>query len=222
MLSRTFIETFPSLSVLDGLVHGFILRHPDIDVKTDRDEALVRLESHHIAQLGELGIGREHLTTGEQVHGKSVASVDGIPSAPCFPDTDGLVTATAGQYLGIYVADCGAVFIVDPVQRACGVVHSGKKGSELGIAAEAISLMEKNYGSDPADLIVQIAPCIRPPAYEIDFAAQIVDACVAAGVPAEQVHDCEICTTSDPGRYYSYRMEKGKTGRLFGVIGWQK
>ena len=222
MSSHTFIETFPNLSVLDGLVHGFILRHPEIDVKTDRDEALARLESHHITQLAELGVERDHLATGGQVHGKSVAVVDGDPSSLMFPDTDGLVTAIAGQFLGIYVADCGAVFIVDPVQRACCVVHSGKKGSELGIAAEAISLMKENYGSDPADLIVQVAPCIRPPAYEIDFAAQIVDACVAAGVPAGQIHDCGICTTSDPDRYYSYRMEKGKTGRLFGVIGWKE
>src|SRR5690606_6124672 len=127
-----------------------------------------------------------------------------------------------GQFLGIYVADCGAVFIADPVKRACGIVHSGKKGSELGIAGEAIAAMKANYGSDPSDLTVQIAPCIRPPAYEIDFAARIVDSCIASGVPASQIHDCGICTTSDPERYYSYRMELGKTGRLFGVIGWSE
>lgn len=222
MPSPCFIETFPALSEIDGLVHGFILRHPDIDVKTDREEALSRLEEHHVAQLSELGISRDHLATGEQVHGKSVASVDGGPSSTHFPETDGLVTATRGQFLGIYVADCGAVYIVDPVKRVCGIVHSGKKGSEFGIAAEAISAMQTNYGSNPSDLIVQIAPCIRPPAYEIDFAAQIVDSCIVSGVPADQVHDCGTCTTSDSERYYSYRMELGKTGRLFGVIGWRE
>lgn len=222
MASTRFIESFPALSAIGGLVHGFVLRHPEIDVKTDREEALARLEQHHVNQLDELGISRNHLATGEQVHGKAVASIDGEPASTHFQETDGLVTATAGQYVGVFVADCGAVYIADPVKRACGIAHSGKKGSELGIAVEAISLMQKTYGSDPSDLIVQIAPCIRPPAYEIDFAAQIVESCLDSGVPAEQVHDCGTCTTSDPERYYSYRMEKGKTGRLFGVIGWRK
>ena len=56
--------------------------------------------------------------------------------------------------------------------------------------------------------------------YEIDFAAQIVADCAALGVPAGQAHDCGICTSSDPSRYYSYRLEKGRTGRMFGFIGW--
>ena len=91
---------------------------------------------------------------------------------------------------------------------------------KLGIAPEAIRMMQERYGSEPADLVVQIAPCIRPPAYEVDFAKWVVEGCEAAGVPATQIHDCETCTTSDPDRYYSYRVEKGKTGRLFAVIGW--
>tara|TARA_R110000850_G_scaffold7548_13_gene27402 strand:+ start:218 stop:892 length:675 start_codon:yes stop_codon:yes gene_type:complete len=223
MISHRFIETFPALDSIDGLVHGFILKHPDIDVVTDRETALERLEEHHVDQLAELGISRTHLATGGQVHDKCVAICDPAegPAGTFHEETDGLATATAGQFVGVYVADCGAVFIADPVNRACAVVHSGKKGSELGIVSEAIRLMGERYGSSPTDLIVQVAPCIRPPAYEIDFAAQIVADCEAVGVPSAQVHDCGTCTTSDAGRYYSYRMEKGKTGRLFAVIGWQ-
>ena len=223
MADHRFIEKFPALKAIDGLVHGFILKHPDIDVATNRDTALERLEDHHVAQLAELGIDRGHLATGGQVHGKTVASCDPVEGAiDTFHDhTDGLATGTAGQYIGVFVADCGAVYIVDPVKRACALVHSGKKGSELGIAPEAVRLMKARYGSDPADLIVQIAPCIRPPMYEIDFAAQIVAGCEAEGVPADQIHDCGTCTTGDSERYYSYRVEKGKTGRLFAVIGWQ-
>ncbi|MDF1823231.1 MAG: polyphenol oxidase family protein [Verrucomicrobiales bacterium] len=223
MIDSPFIETYPALSAISGLTHGFITRHPDIDVKTDRETALLRLEEHHVNQLRELGIDRNHLTTGEQVHGKSVAAIDPAeaPEANRFGETDGLTTGTAGQYLGIFVADCGAVFLADPVMRVAAVVHSGKKGTELGIAPEAIRVMQEKYGSNPGDIVVQIAPCIRPPAYEIDFAAQIVDDCVAAGVPASQVYDCGVCTSSDLERYYSYRIEMGQTGRLFAVIGWE-
>ncbi len=223
MDSIPFIETFPALSQFDGLVHGFILRDPAIDVKTDRETALARLEAHHVASLKAMGIAREHLATAEQVHGDVVAACD--PDGPFdfhFPETDGLMTRTAGQYLGIYVADCGAAFIVDPERRACAVVHSGKNGTAAGIVPNAIQRMVDRYDSDPADLIVQLAPCIRPPAYEIDFAAQILADCEKAGVPAGQIHDCGTCTSTDLDRYYSYRIEKGQTGRLFAVIGWKE
>ncbi|MEM7603287.1 MAG: laccase domain-containing protein [Verrucomicrobiota bacterium] len=223
MADFRFIETYPALEGIDGLVHGFITRHPDIDVKADRETALERLEEHHVSQLRELGIDRQHLATGEQIHGNSVVAIDpgGLAESTRFPATDGLSTATAGQYLGIFVADCGAVFIADPVKRACAIVHSGKKGTEQKIAVEAIRVMQEKYDSQVGDIVVQLAPCIRPPVYEVDFAAQILVDCIEAGVPESQVHDCGVGTSSDPERYYSYRVELGQTGRLFAVMGWE-
>lgn len=222
MSADSLIETFPALSAIDGLVHGFTLRHPDIDVKTDREIAIGRLEQHFCDRLASLGISRDHVATGEQVHGNNVAvvSAETGPGRPHFPQSDGLATSVAGQFLGIFVADCGAVYLADPVKKACALVHSGKNGTAQQIAPEAIRTMQEEFGSDPADLVIQIAPCVRPPVYEIDFAAQIVSDCIAAGVPADQVHDCGTCTSSDLDRYYSYRVEKGKTGRLFAVMGW--
>jgi copper oxidase (laccase) domain-containing protein len=221
MPDSPFIETFPALAALPGLTHGFLLRSPEIDVDCEREEALARLESFHHGSLLDLGIDRAHLATGEQVHGARVGLVAGLhPARLHFPATDSLVTALPGQFLGVWVADCGAVFFADPKRRVCGIAHSGKKGTELGIAAATIAGMRAVFGSDPADLVVQLAPCIRPPAYEIDFAARILDDCRAAGVPADQVHDCGTCTSRDLGRYYSYRIEKGRTGRMFACIGW--
>ncbi len=215
------LETFPSLASLTGLVHGFLLRSPDIDVDCERDEALARLAPYHDRLLLDLGISHDHLATGEQVHGAKIGVLAGLhPVRAHFPATDALVTAIPGQFLGVWVADCGAVFFADPKRRACGVAHSGKKGTELGIAAAVIAAMKNAFGSEPTDLVVQLAPCIRPPAYEIDFAARILADCRAAGVPAEQVHDCGVCTSRDLTRYYSYRIEKGRTGRMFACIGW--
>lgn len=220
MSESPFIQTFPALSAIPGLVHGFFLRHPDIDVDCDREEALARLDPFHGELLADLGITRDRLATGDQVHASHVGVVAGHPARVHFPGTDALVTATPGQFLGVWVADCGAVFVADPKRRACGIAHSGKKGSELGIAAATIAKLTEAFGSDPADLVVQLAPCIRPPAYEIDFAGQILDSCLTAGVPASQVHDCGTCTSGDLSSYYSYRVEKGRTGRMFACIGW--
>ena len=77
--------------------------------------------------------------------------------------------------------------------------------------------MKEQFGSDPGDLVVQLSPCIRPPHYEIDFAAQIRQQCREAGV--NQIHDSGVCTACDLNSYYSYRAEKGKTGRMLALLG---
>ena len=147
MADHSLLETFPSLSAISGLRHGFVLRSPHIDVEVDRETAMARLVDFHAGELAEIGISWDELATGEQVHGSRIEVVDvASPSRFHFPDCDGLVTATEGQFLGVYVADCGAVFLVDPVQRACGIVHSGKKGTELGIVPKAIVTMANSYG----------------------------------------------------------------------------
>jgi len=133
-----------------------------------------------------------------------------------FAGCDGLITNQKRIALGIHVADCCAIYIVDPKTPAIGLVHSGKKGTEQAIVANAIHQMREKFGSSPADLTVQLSPCIRPPHYEIDFAAKIVEQCRAAGV--EKIYDSGACTACDPARYYSYRAEKGKTGRMLALL----
>jgi len=219
-MSQQWIDTYSSLDAIKGLTHGFICRHPEIDVKTDRAEAIGRLEPHFDRCLDFLGVNRRCLAMCEQVHAAEV-KICGLkgPEGTEFAGTDGMVTRAPGQYLGVYVADCAAVFMVDPVNRACGLVHSGKKGSELSITLNAIRKMNETFGTRPEDLIVQVAPCIRPPDYEIDFSAKIEGDCLAAGISKSHFFDCGISTAQNLDRYYSYRVEKGETGRLLAVIG---
>jgi copper oxidase (laccase) domain-containing protein len=102
------------------------------------------------------------------------------------------------------------------VRRVIALLHSGRKGSELGIAAAAIAHMHEDFGCEPADIVAQLSPCIRPPNFEIDFAALIVAQCHAAGL--RQIHDSGVCTAAHLDRYYSYRAERGRTGRLLAVL----
>jgi polyphenol oxidase len=210
-------EQFPALKKLPGVVHGFTLRVPGIEMSHDKGEALARLDGIHRQIRAEHGLAALPFITAQQVHGKDVAVVDAMVSGDkCFENCDGMITKERGVCLGIYVADCGAVFLVDPVRRAIGLVHSGKKGTELGIVANAIQTMTAKLGSSAADLVVQLSPCIRPPHYEIDFATEIVRQCRDLGVAS--VHDSGICTACDLARYYSYRAEKGRTGRMLAFL----
>jgi copper oxidase (laccase) domain-containing protein len=210
-------EQFPALSALNDIVHGFTRRAANLEVSHDKMEALARLDGVHREIRREQGLGRVPFITAQQVHGDRIGVVDGAATEDkCFDSCDGLVTNQRGLCLGIYVADCCAVYLVDPIRHATGLVHSGKKGTELGVVANAIKSMAEHFGSRSADLIVQLSPCIRPPHYETDFAGEIARQCRDLGVTA--VNDCGVCTACDLNRYYSYRAEKGRTGRMLAFL----
>lgn len=214
------MEFFPALAEMSGwLAHGFVTRIANLDVNDDRSVVLGRLARHHEAAVTTLGFSRIALATAEQIHGGVVSAVVFPPSPAAAPGADGLATASAGVMLGIHVADCCAVYLVDPVRRAIALAHSGKKGTEAGIARVALDLLVSRFGSAPTDVIAQLSPCIRPPRYEIDFAAEIRRQLRDAGLPPRQIHDPGTCTASDLTRYYSYRAEKGRTGRMFALLG---
>lgn len=218
MTARQLIEHFPALDATGICRSAFITRIPGVDVASDKAEALGRLERVHREIRCELDLGDWPCVTVEQIHGNQIVNIDVVPETEKeFQEADGLITIQSRVILGIHVADCCAVYIVDPKTPAIGLVHSGKKGTELGIAGRAIEEMARHFGSEPRDLIVQLSPCIRPPHYEVDFAAEIVRQCQAAG--AIKISDSGTCTACDLERYYSYRAEKGRTGRMLALLG---
>ena len=210
-------EQFAALSAQPNVVHGFTLRVSGIEMSHDKSEALARLDGVHREIRKEHGLGRAPFITAQQVHGERIGVInEATADDACFDSHDGLITNQRGICLGIYVADCCAVYLVDPVGEAIGLVHSGKKGTELGVVSNAIRSMAEHFGSRASELVVQLSPCIRPPHYEIDFAAEIVRQCRHLGVAS--VHDCGVCTACDLNRYYSYRAEKGRTGRMLAFL----
>jgi copper oxidase (laccase) domain-containing protein len=208
------VERFPAIDALEHVLHGFVLRIPGLDVRANREAALKRLEEYH--QFARQSFGTRQFCLAEQVHGNSVAAVN-ADSATQSPQVDALITCDPQVLLGIYVADCCAVFLVDPQRSAIGLVHSGKKGTALNIVGAAIQKMAMEFGTVPADLVAQLSPCIRPPFYEVDFAAEIVRNLKCSGV--KQIFDSGENTAADLERYYSYRMEKGQTGRMLALLG---
>ncbi len=212
-------EQFPALSAIEICRHVFAQRIPGIEVSHDKAKALNRLDAAHREIRRAIGIGDWPLFTAQQIHGNKVGVIDNCSRGPVgreFRGCDGIITNHRGIMLGVYVADCCAVYIIDPKTPAIGLVHSGRKGTELGVITNAITQMVERFGSNPAELIVQLSPCIRPPHYEIDFAANIAEQCRALGV--RQIHDSGICTACHVDLYYSYRVEKGKTGRMLALL----
>ena len=196
-----------------GVRAAFVPRLAGIDVDADRSTALARLAPAQADFLQKQGFDPAVMATAEQVHGGDVA----VATAPgLHPGVDALVTSVPGLTLGIYVADCAAVYLADRHGRAVGLVHSGRAGTAANITGRAIARMEEEFGVAAADLVVHLSPCIRPPLYETDFAADIVRQARAAGVTA--ITDDGICTGRETAFYYSYRVERGRTGRMLAAL----
>jgi copper oxidase (laccase) domain-containing protein len=206
-LASTGVEWqfFPALT-FPGLKHGFSHRLP---VAMPNPAAVLR------ASLPALGIRPGQVVQAEQVHGGAVACIENIPNGPV-SGADALITRQPQIALLTRVADCGPVYFYDPRQKAIGLAHSGRKGTEANIAGATIREMTRQFGSDPTDLVAFLGPCIRPPHYEVDFAREIGRQIKNEGVT--HYTDSGLCTASNLDIYYSYRAEKGKTGRLWGIL----
>jgi len=210
-----FLDT---ISSLPGFRAAWVPRLHDVDVAGDRKFALQNLAPHHdsIAQSEFPDAQTRH--HAEQIHGNRIAVISEVSCEKKLiqPDVDGLVTNLPGQLLAIYVADCAAIYLADPVTKSIALLHSGKKGTEENILAEAVGKLKHLYGTNPSNLVCVLSPCIRPPDYEVDIASTIASQAVSLGIV--NFHDSCQNTAADLKTHYSYRIEKGQTGRMLALL----
>jgi copper oxidase (laccase) domain-containing protein len=197
-------ETFAPLTALPGIFHAFTQR-------TGADTRAADYEAQVAAAFGYRQFAR-----AEQPHGNGVAIVPRGSGLLAATGVDALITNVPGLALLVRCADCAAVYVVDPRTPAIGLAHSGKRGTLANIVAPMVAGMEKSFGTRPADCIAVISPCIGPCHYEMDLWTGIEAQLRAAGVG--QVHNPRLCTACHLDRYFSYRAEKGQTGRLFALL----
>jgi YfiH family protein len=162
---------------------------------------------------------------------------------------DGLMTDEAGLLLGVQTADCVPVLVVDTKRRAVAAFHAGWRGTVARIVERGVETMREQFGSEPGDLVAAVGPSIGPCCFavgqevreeferefgygeelfrEMDGALygdlweanrrQLVDAGIGA---VQVVGECSVCMRMEGRRkYFSYRGEKGVTGRMMGVVG---
>lgn len=92
---------------------------------------------------------------------------------------DGVIcngTGNEGLWLGVTVADCVPILVSAGSGGPCAVLHSGRKGT--GIVLAALEMMRTRYGVHPAELDVLIGPAIGACCYQVgeecaaDFGAE--------------------------------------------------
>jgi len=188
--------------------------------------------------FGALGIPLELRAVPKQVHSNVVKRVH---SGGMLEACDGLVTDSLDVYLCISVADCVPVFLYDPQKRAVAAIHAGWRGTASRICTAAVRKMKEEFGSRSEDLFVYIGPAASSCCYAVgDEVARQFDATFVKrekeiihvdlkganvrqlfdeGIPGARIEVSEYCTICHPELLHSYRRDKGKSGRMVGVIG---
>jgi len=251
------LHTLPSLAQFPWLVQGVSTRSggvsaPPFDTLNlglhvgDDAEAVIENRRRFCEALG---VRLDSVVAGAQVLGKSVAWATAADRgkgardpATALPDTDALITDSAGTTLLAFSADCPLVAVVDPQRRAIGLAHASRKGTFGQIAARTVSAMEKLLGCRPEAMHAAMAPCIGPCCYEVgaeilagapgpmgqhfherdgslflDLWEANVQQLAGAGIPSDRIERPSACTRCSPDVFFSYRASGGPTGR-FGLM----
>lgn len=183
-----------------------------------------------------------------QVHGTHVAVLGSDEPAGSSPDTvgdaDALVASPdAPVGLGVLVADCVPVLLVDPGTGVAAAAHAGRRGLADGVVGQVLRAMAE-LGADVRTVRAAVGPSVCGSCYEVPatLRAEVAAArpvtwsttswgTAALDLPAGVVADLEaagvadvvrtgVCTLEDD-RFFSHRRATWAgttTGRFAGLV----
>jgi hypothetical protein len=147
---------------------------------TSRDLMLRDDEHEWDAVAASLGVPRGRLLLIKQVHGVDAAVVrrgDQLPWSR--PQADIIVTDDPSVAIGVRVADCAPILLVDPRTKTAGAIHAGWRGAAAGAAERGVEAMAREFGTRPENLTAAIGPCLGHCCGEVG--PDVVDAFRAGG-----------------------------------------
>lgn len=161
---------------------------------------------------------------------------------------DALVTEEPGLPLAAYSADCLLIYFVLPrAKPLVALAHAGWRGTLDNMGGRVVRFLKENFSADPGRLLVALSPAVCRCCYEVhspvaeqfrrsgwdsaldlepasngrwhlDLSAINAEQLLRAGVRETNLAKNRWCTSCHPEWFYSYRREKGVTGRMIGFI----
>ncbi|HRE40051.1 MAG TPA: peptidoglycan editing factor PgeF [Ignavibacteria bacterium] len=187
-----------------------------------------------------LNIPIDRINFQKQVHSDIVKYVE----SPGFSgECDAVWTDKKDIYLTISVADCVSVFLFEPVLNIIAGIHSGWKGTSLNIVGKTIDSIKTKYRNKILNFEVYIPPCISQKNFEvdkdvaelfnpefvlfdeiknkflIDLKKNVISQIKSSGINILNLESSDLCTFENIDLLHSYRRDREKSGRMFGVIG---
>jgi polyphenol oxidase len=241
--AATWIEAaLPDAKAIFSTRLGGVSRPPfsslNLGILTDDDPGLVQRNRDLLATA--LGRDAAGFAMGLQVHGSSVQLHARRPERSAYSlrgaglvESDAQLTTSPDVTPMVLVADCFPLVLSAP--GAVAVVHCGWRGVAAGIVSAALD----GLGSDTSrgDVTAVIGPGIGPCCYEVgdevrasfevrqldeafegrrlDLRRAIRSELEREGVQATT--DVGLCTSCNPGLFFSHRRDGGRTGRQAGI-----
>lgn len=168
------------------------------------------------------------------------------PEKYAIAEYDAIVTNQLHIAITVKTADCVPILFFDRVKRVIGIAHAGWRGTSLNIAGKVVMVLKEVFSSCVDDILVAIGPSIGPCCYQVDekvfkamgseVRAKTFFHCsipghwmldlptlnkmqiIEQGVHSINVHRVEYCTSCHRDIFFSYRGEKGVTGRQINFI----
>lgn len=169
------------------------------------------------------------LSTCLQIHSATVVRAAREPAWRECDSCDALWSSEKGVTLGIKVADCLPVSLIDAEHGVIANVHSGWRGAVQRIVAAALDAAPL----DPASTSAYLGPSIRACCFEVgeevaaqfeerfversrakphvDLIAFTIDLLRSHGIT--NISDSELCTRCEGSRFHSYRRDGAGKGR---------
>ena len=240
--------TFPELK-RSGLSICMTTGDMDIGTSTNGNVESIRESLRNAYHV--LGDTPDLLYNGYQEHTDNLEVIERMdqglvsPYGRFIPSTDGLMTNMEGICLLTRFADCVPIVLFDVKKMIHANIHSGWKGTLLGIGEKGTRAMTGHYGSNRNDIIALVGPSIGRDDFEVewDVASKFSEAyghipgavrrknekkflidlhlinkelLLGAGIPEGNIHVIPISTYSDK-RFHSYRRDKASYG-LMGML----
>lgn len=231
---------------IPGLVAGVSTRHgglseppySSLNLGVHTDDSSEVIEQNLSLFCADLGVSPTDLARSYQVHGDKIWVTGRAGYQSGF---DSMVSVQPGVFAGVGIADCTPILLADPNTRVCAAIHAGWKGTVAQIVHKTAKRLIENRGSNPADILAYIGPCISLAHFEVgdEVASQFdsafktrkgdkwhvdLKAANAAQLQALGIQQIEIdpaCTVENNADFFSHRTEKGVTGRMLALIGFQ-
>lgn len=249
---------FPLLEQCKIVKHAFTTRlggvsegmFSTMNLSFTRGDKKEAVEENYRRLAKALDVDMDAFVFSDQTHTTNVLRVGknergmGLTKERWYHDVDGLITNEPGVMLSTFYADCVPLFFVDPIHHAIGLSHSGWRGTVGRMGKVTLQAMEKEFGTNPSDVIAAIGPSICHACYEIskDVALEfekefynhkdeILTAkenekyqldlwrcneiiLTEAGVLPEHLAVTDVCTCCNPSLLFSHRASQGKRGNL--------
>lgn len=181
------------------------------------------------------GMDNEKVVYLNQIHGSEFYVVDEQNYKDIIgADGDALITCEKGIAIGVLTADCVPIIAVDPIKNIVSAIHAGWKGTYNKISYKVLQYMIENMGSSPENIITAIGPSIGPccfkvgkdvadkfkyvsfkdDSYFVDLWQENKSQILNCGIKQYNIDLSNLCTMCSCELFYSYRKEKGITGRM--------